>query len=224
MKTRRTNAIVLRRTNFGEADRILNLLTPDGKVSAIARGVRRENSKLSSGIELFAICDVVVTEGKGDLGILTAAQLVVFYRHIMEDYERMQFGYLAIKLVNQASETIDAEEWYEILSETLAGLDVLTIPLSLIQTWFYLRYSNMLGYELGLYFDISGNKIQADEKYRYNQNERGLEIFEQGSLTADHIKLMRLISTKPLKILIQIGGIGEVMATCLLTAREHASI
>ena len=76
MKTIRTRAIVLRRTNFGEADRILQLLTPEGRRSVMAKGVRREKSKLAGGIELFAITDVVLGEGRGDLGILTSAQLV----------------------------------------------------------------------------------------------------------------------------------------------------
>lgn len=49
----RTQAIVLRRTNYGESDRILNLLTPEGKVSVIARGVRKEKSRLAGSIELF---------------------------------------------------------------------------------------------------------------------------------------------------------------------------
>lgn len=65
MKTTRTRAIVLRRTNYGEADRILQLITPEGRQSVMARGVRREKSKLAGGIELFAVSDVVLGEGKG---------------------------------------------------------------------------------------------------------------------------------------------------------------
>ena len=60
MKTYRTQAVVLRRTNYGEADRILQLLTPDGRRSVMARGVRKEKSKLAGGIELFAVSDVVI--------------------------------------------------------------------------------------------------------------------------------------------------------------------
>ena len=41
----RTKAYVLRRTNYGEADRILNLITPEGKISVIAKGVLKEKSK-----------------------------------------------------------------------------------------------------------------------------------------------------------------------------------
>ena len=40
----RTRAIVLRRTDYGEADRILQLLTPEGKRSVIARGVAVGNN------------------------------------------------------------------------------------------------------------------------------------------------------------------------------------
>lgn len=224
MKTERTRALVLRRTNYGEADRILQLLTPDGKRSVIARGVRREKSRLASGIELFAICDVVISEGKGELGILTSARLVYFYRHIMEDYDRMQFAYDAIKLVSDSSEMVSEPEWYEVLSETLAGLDVLTMNLDLVKTWFYLRYSALLGYELSLWRDVNGEKLSPELAYRYDVGEKGLRAVTGGEITADHIKLMRLIATKPLKILAQIGGANQVLGDCSMLAREHAAV
>ena len=69
-RSTRTKAIVLRRTNYGEADRILQFLTPLGRQGALARGVRREKSRLAGGIELFAISDIVITEGRGELGLL----------------------------------------------------------------------------------------------------------------------------------------------------------
>jgi DNA repair protein RecO (recombination protein O) len=223
MKTLSTRAIVLRRTNYGEADRILQLLTPEGRRSVMAKGVRREKSKLAGGIELFAISDVVLGEGKGDLGILTSARLVHFYRHIMEDYDRLQFGYLAIKLVARASETVDEPEWYDLLSEVLMGLDVLTIPLDLTQTWFYLRYAALLGHELNLDIDINGDKLKAESQYRYDVGEQGFVERSGGEITSDHIKLLRLISTKSLKILAQIGGIEAILPDCFHLAREHAA-
>ncbi|MDN5275953.1 MAG: hypothetical protein JWN33_602 [Candidatus Saccharibacteria bacterium] len=224
MRSYRTRAIVLRRTNYGEADRILQLLTTDGKRSVIARGVRKEKSKLAGGIELFALSDVVLGEGRGDLGILTSARLIQFYRHILEDYDRLQFGYLVIKLITSASETLDEPEWFDILHEVLMGLDVLTIPLELVETWFYLRYAAMLGHEINLSRDITGDKLDADKTYRYDSTESGLRASERGNVTADHIKLLRLISAKPLAILAQIGGVSEVLAECLHVAREHAAV
>lgn len=224
MKTHRTSAIVLRRTNYGEADRILQLLTPDGKKSVMARSVRREKSRLAGGIELFAVCEVMVTEGKGELGILTSARLIKFYRHIMEDYDRMQFAYTAIKLTSGASEMVDGPDWYNILLDVFAGLDIHSINLSVVQTWFYLRYAALMGYELSLWHDITGGKLSSDETYRYDVAERGLRAVSSGELTAEHIKLLRLIATRPLKIIAQIGGVDEIIQNCLLVVREHVAI
>lgn len=224
MKTERTRAIVLRRTNYGEADRVLQLLTPEGRRSVIARGVRREKSKLAGGIELFAVSDIVIGEGRGELGILTSARLVQFYSNIMTDYDRLQFGYLVIKLISRASETIDEPEWYDMLSEILMALDAKSIALELIETWFYMHYADLLGRELNLDLDVDSQKLVADEYYRYDESEQGLRQAEMGELDSRHIKLLRLIATRPLKVLAQIGGIDEVIGVCLNVAREHAAI
>jgi DNA repair protein RecO (recombination protein O) len=224
MKTHRTQAIVLRRTNYGEADRILQLLTPEGRRSVMARGVRREKSKLAGGIELFAISDVVLGEGKGELGILTSARLVHFYNHIIEDYDRLQFGYLAIKLITRASETVDEPEWFDMLSEILMALDARTIPLELTQTWFYLKYASLLGHELNLNIDTNGEKLHAERSYRYDAGEQGLREVSGGEIGAEHIKLLRLISTKSLKILMQVGGVDEILPVIYGVAREHAAV
>ncbi len=224
MKTFRTQAIVLRRTNYGEADRVVQLLTPDGRRSVMARGVRKEKSKLAGGIELFAVSDVVIGEGKGDLGVLTSAKLEHFYRNILKDYDRLQFGYLAIKLITRASDTVDEPEWFDLLQEVLAGLDVLTIPMPLIQTWFYIRYAALLGHELNLELSIDGQALQADQTYRYDVSEQGLRLSQGGELTGEHIKLLRLISSRPLKVLVQIGGVGELLPDCLRVSEAHAAI
>ena len=60
----RTEAIILRRTDYGEADRILNILTPSGKISAIAKGVRKARSKLAGGIEMFTLAELLIHSGR----------------------------------------------------------------------------------------------------------------------------------------------------------------
>jgi len=224
MKTTTTRAIVLRRTNYGEADRILQLLTPEGRRSVMARGVRKQKSKLAGGIELFAICDVVLGEGKGQLGVLTSSRLVHFYRHIIEDYDRLQFGYFVIQQVTKASENVDEPEWFDLMSEILMGLDAKTIPLALTQTWFYLKYAGLLGHQLNLEIDTNGEKLDSERSYRYDAGEQGLRELPAGEIEGEHIKLLRLISTRSIKILSQIGGVNDILPDCLQVAREHASL
>jgi DNA repair protein RecO (recombination protein O) len=224
MKTVRTRAVVLRRTNYGEADRVLQLLTPNGRLGVMARGVRREKSKLAGGIELFAVSDIVVGSGKGQLGILTSARLVQFYRHILQDYDRMQFAYEVLAQVSRASESLDEPEWYDIVTEVLMGLDVLTVPLPLTQLWFYLHVSAMLGYELNMQRDYQGNKLELDARYRYDESEKGFVKAENGDLTAEHIKVLRLAADRPLKVIVQVGGLGPYLPECLYVARMHAAL
>lgn len=220
----RLKAIVLRRTDYAEADRVVQLLTPKGRRAVMAKGVRRERSKLAGGIELFALCDVVIRSGRGELGLLTSARLSAFYRHILEDYERMQFAYTALKLVGAASETIDEPEWFYVLSQVLAQLDDVTVERQLVETWFYVHYQTLLGDELNLRTDVTGAALSAEKRYMYDPGEKGLRPSEQGDLTADHIKLLRLIQAKPLEAVVQIGGISEVLPSCWLVARQHAAV
>ena len=224
MSVERTQAIILRRTNYGEADRILKMITPLGQRSAMAKAVRREKSKLAGGIELFAISDITMQSGKGDLGVLTSARLVHFYRHILEDYDRLQFGYEAINLTSKASGLIDEPDWFDVLSEVYKGLDNFTIPLQLVQAWFYIQYAALSGYEINVSRDVSGNLLTADKTYMYDPVERGLRLSEQGDVTAEHIKFLRLISTKPIATIAQIGGIEKILPDVWLIARQQASV
>lgn len=223
MSTLRTKALVLRRTNYGEADRIVNLLTPDGQNAVMAKGVRREKSKLAGGIELFAISDVTIYTGKGELGILTSARLEVFYEHILEDYDRLQFGYEAINAVMRASDAVSDEGWFAVLSQVYAGLDLAQVPLQLTQSWFYIHYADLTGYELSLERDVAGHRLAADTRYTYDVSEKGFRPNEQGNVTADHIKYLRLIAAKPLMTVAQVGGVEEILPDCWLVARQHAA-
>lgn len=190
----------------------------------MAKGVRREKSKLAGGIELFAISDVVLQSGRGEIGILTSARLVAFYRHILEDYDRLQFGYEVINLVAKMSDAIDEPEWYDVLSEVYMGLDTLSTPLRLVQTWFFVHYAELTGYELNLSLDVGGQPLDSAKTYMYDETERGLRVSEQGDINADHIKLLRMIAQKPIRIVAQIGGIDEVLAGCWMIARQQAAV
>ena len=67
--------IVLRRVDYGESDRVLTLLTREhGKVGVIARGVRRQGSRMAAHTDLFARSRVQVARGRGELDVLTQAQ------------------------------------------------------------------------------------------------------------------------------------------------------
>ena len=222
-QSERLKAIVLKRTDYAEADRIIQLLTPQGRRTVIAKGVRRQRSKLAGGIELFAVSDVVIRSGRGQLELLTSAQLTAFYRHIIEDYERMRFAYNALRLVARASEQIDEPGWFEVLMAVFAQLDQPLASRTLTEAWFYLRYASLRGEELNLISDALGQPLRAEKTYMYDSAEPALRPSRQGDITADHIKLLRLMATSPLTALSQLGGIDAVIDQCWLLAQAHAA-
>jgi DNA repair protein RecO (recombination protein O) len=73
----KSEAVVLRSMRYGEADRILHLYTPDrGRVSAIAKGVRRSKSRFGGRLEPFFRLRLVLYQGRSELLAVTSAETV----------------------------------------------------------------------------------------------------------------------------------------------------
>jgi len=221
----RTKSIVLKRVNYGEADRILTLLTQVGQISAIARGVRREKSKLAGGIELFGVSDITLQAPKtGTLHTITSSRLEKFYSQIVNDLERLELGYMAIKLIAKSSADSNEPVWFQLLRDTFAGLNDPQINRDLIEIWLLLNIAKYTGYEINLERDCQDNLLKPSLKYIYDINERGLRQDANGSMTADHIKFLRIINLASLKTAAQVGGVAKIMPQCLTVAREHAAV
>src|SRR5262245_10052748 len=123
MKQLVTEAIILSRTDYGEADRILTLLTPDqGKLRVLAKGVRRVKSKLAGGIELFSISTIIFIRGRGEIGTLISTRLVKHYAHIVADLDRTMAGYELIKEINKVTEDEPGPEYFMLLRQVFEVL------------------------------------------------------------------------------------------------------
>ena len=82
----KTEAVVLRSMRYGEADRILHIYTPQrGRVSAIAKGVRRARSRFGGRLEPFFRLQIELHEGRGELLTVTGAQTVNGHSSLRED-------------------------------------------------------------------------------------------------------------------------------------------
>lgn len=221
MRTVRTKAIVIRRTNYGEADRVLQLLTPEhGIMSVMARGVRREKSKLAGGIELFASCDVTVMLGKGELGTLTGARMETFYRHILSDYDRLQFGYDVVRQVAKAAGDIDEPAFYDLLEQAMVSLNENAIDLRLVKSWFWLQLAILQGVGMNLTTDTNGMKLVEDARYGYSESDHGFYFSDKGTFGSEHIKLLRILSAQPPRVAAQVKNIGELLNDCVWIAER----
>jgi DNA repair protein RecO (recombination protein O) len=121
----KTEAIVLRSMRYGEADRILHLYTPQrGKVSAIAKGVRRAKSRFGGRLEPFFRLQLVLYEGRSDLLTVTSAETLAGHRRLREDGPSLDAASRACDAVGKLFDDGDPHSGvYHLLANELALLD-----------------------------------------------------------------------------------------------------
>jgi len=209
-----TSGIILARTDYGEADRILTLLTPDqGKLRLIAKGVRRVKSKLAGGIELFSVSSVTFVRGRGDMGTLVSTRLSKHYGHIVQDLDRTMLGYELIKQLNKATEDEPEAEYFDLLTQSFEALDDPAISVILIRFWFTTQLLGLAGHTPNLQTDATGRKLQPDQTYLFDFEQMCFSLSpERGAFTADHIKFLRLsFMHHPAKVLAAVKGNAQLL-------------
>lgn len=188
-----TQAIILRRTDYGEADRILSLLTPDhGKLRLMAKGVRRVKSKLAGGIELFSTSNVTFIQGRGDMGTLISARLIRHYGGVVKDIHRTMLGYDLIKMLDKATEDEPEPEYFQLLNQAFEALDDAAIDTKLIRLWFMMQILRLSGHTPNLHTDAAGNALDSQARYHFSFEDMAFMVAPQGLTTANHIKYLRL--------------------------------
>jgi DNA repair protein RecO len=191
-----TRAIILTRTDYGEADRILTLLTPEyGKLRLMAKGVRRVKSKLAGGIELFSVSEITFIRGKSDLGTLVSTRLVKHYGHIAQDLDRTMTGYDLIKQLHKLTEDEAEADYFDVLQASFEALDDPAIPLPTVRLWFAAQLLRHGGHTPNLQTDSAGGRLQSDAVYDFNFENMAFAPAPEdlGRYSAGHIKLLRLV-------------------------------
>jgi DNA repair protein RecO (recombination protein O) len=142
----KTEAIVIKKTKLGEADRILTLYTPHlGKIQAVAKGVRQPKSKMSGHLELLTYSMVSLARGK-NLATVTGSQTINGFMAIKEDLVLTSYALYVIELVNQFTE--DGIEDYPLFQMLLDVLEKLSTEKNreLVLRYFEVRLLDNLGY------------------------------------------------------------------------------
>lgn len=193
-----TTGVVLSRINYGEADRIISVITPDhGKLRLMAKGVRKSASKLAGGIELFSISSITYIPGKRDISTLISTRLVTHYGSIVANIKRTMLGYEILKMLDKATQEQPEEEFYHLLVMALRSLgDNGTNPL-ITELWFRSQLLKLLGREPNLATDAEGNTLEQKKPYVFDFETMAFAPANSGKFNDRHIKLLRLLLTQP---------------------------
>ncbi len=122
-KTYRTEGVILKRINIGEADRILTIFTKHyGKIKAIAKGVRKITSRRGGNVEVFNHVALFLSRGR-NFDLLSEAQVLNSYKNWRQDLKKVGVAYYFCELVDRLTpEGQENRAVFELLKDSLAEI------------------------------------------------------------------------------------------------------
>jgi DNA repair protein RecO (recombination protein O) len=163
----RTEAVIIRRADFGEADRLLTLITPAGKRRVVAKGARKTTSRLAGHIELFTHAALLLAVGR-NLDIVTQSVILHSYDDLRGDLKRIGAAYYAAELIDRLIEEEDENRpAFALLVATLGALDI-SRNVDLVLRYYELHLLGFLGYRPQLYHCASCQEALTEDANRFS--------------------------------------------------------
>ena len=164
----KTEAIVLRSMELGEADRVLTVLTPRlGKLRVIAKGVRRPRSRIGGGLQPFSDVQLVLAVGR-TWDVVTSSALEDPHLGLRNDLHSTAAAWYLVELVDRFVEgAADTHEPFRLLAQSLSALDAgAEISRDVVARWFELALLDAMGFrpelarclECGAAIEPDGNR------------------------------------------------------------------
>ena len=147
MPTYQADAIVLHRLDYGDADRILTLLTREyGKLAAIAKGSRRSKARVGSSLDLFGRSRMMLAKGK-NLDVVAQVERRGDVRNISGDLRRTAYACLVSEIADKVLEDRHpVDDVFELVAGTLDRLNDPVRSARADTAWFVMRMLDLLGY------------------------------------------------------------------------------
>jgi DNA repair protein RecO (recombination protein O) len=164
--TLKVDAVVLRHSDWGEADRLLGLYTREqGKLRAVAKGARKLRSRKAGHLEPFTHVSLLMARGR-DLWIVTQAETIDAYLPLRDDLVRTSYAGYVIELLDRFTyEEGENRSIFNLLVDTLGrisgGNDLFTV-----MRYYEIRLLDDLGFRPQLFKCVQGNEeIRAEDQY-----------------------------------------------------------
>jgi DNA repair protein RecO (recombination protein O) len=201
----RTEAVIIRRSDFGEADRLLTLLTPQGKRRVVAKGARKTTSRLAGHIELFTHTSLLLAVGR-NLDIVTQSMILHSFDTLRGDLRRIGAAYYAAELIDRLTEEEDENRpAFELLVATLAALDI-SRNVDLALRFYELHLLGYSGYRPHLYHCAACQEALTEEANRFSPASGGVLCPRCAAgdratmpMSLGAFKLLRFLQAQPLE-------------------------
>ncbi len=145
----KTEAIVLRSMDLGEADRVLTVLTPRlGKLRIVAKGIRRPRSRLGGGLEPFSDVQLVLAIGR-TFDVVTQVAIVDPHLGLRDDLHATAEAWYLVELADRFCEgSADSHDAFVLLAQGLAALDAPdgAVSREVVARWYELHLLDAMGF------------------------------------------------------------------------------
>jgi DNA repair protein RecO (recombination protein O) len=170
----RTEAIILKRTNLGEADRLVTLYTPyGGKHRVIAKGVRKPTSRKAGHLELFTHSQLLLAKGR-TLDVITQAEMIGSFPELRENLSKTSYAYYVIELLDRfTGEGIENYPLFQLLRQTLSWLNNES-QVGLITRFYELHLLELVGYQPQLFYCVHCNETIKPVTNYFNVGDGGV--------------------------------------------------
>jgi DNA repair protein RecO (recombination protein O) len=181
MSSEKSQAIVLRVTEFSETSCVVTLFTREfGKITALAKGARKRKSPFEAAIDVLAICRIVfLHKSSNAMDLLTEAKLERRFRSASADLSRLYSAYYVIELLRNLTEENDPHtELFDEAIRIIVDLDDSTwepaeMKLELLK--FEIRMLELLGHFPMLDRCVGcGRERKSDTRVSFGLNAGGL--------------------------------------------------
>lgn len=206
----RREALILRRHDLREADRLLTLATPAGKHRVIAKGVRKTSSRLAGHTELFTHTRMMLAIGR-NLDIVTQSQVIHNFPTVHTDLHRLGGAYYIADLYDKLTqEEEENHALFQLLIQALTALDATMNP-DLVLRAYELHLLHVQGYRPHLHRCAVCQEILTEQADRFSPSLGGMLCAHHTDadrsalpISLNAFKLLRYLQSQPFKAIEQL--------------------
>lgn len=199
----RTEALILRRNDFGESDRLLTIATPAGKRRVVAKGARKTSSRLAGHIELFTHTSMLLAIGR-NLDIVTQSYVLDSFNTLRTDLAGLSKAYYAAELYDKfTQEEEENQQLFRLLVQTFSALNVSRNP-ELVLRVYELRLLHIVGYQPHLYHCAVCHELLTEQADRFSPTSGGMLCPRDAAadrnalpMSLNAFKLLRYLQRQP---------------------------
>ena len=197
--------VVLRSQKLGEADKIVTVMTQgSGKVRAVAKGIRKTNSRFGARLEPFTHVSLMVYRGRGALDTVSQAEIVSSFPSLRDDLDRFAAGETMLEAVDKVAEEHERNvRLFMLLLTGLRALDAGPKDAAAVTESFLLKMLSLSGFHPSLTACAVCGRPAPE---RFASGQGGAVCVSDADLDAGPV------STQALEHLAMLGGTGMVEA------------